>query len=60
MEHISAIGIATARERKLTPIKLNTMTGGPPAEIPMMKTPLSAVHLHGLVRNAYEGMVLTK
>jgi hypothetical protein len=45
MEHISAIGIATASVRRLTPTKLNTMTGGPPDVTPTMKTPLKAVHL---------------
>jgi hypothetical protein len=45
MEHISAMGIATARVRRLTPMKLNTMTGGPPEVTPTINTPLKAVHL---------------
>jgi hypothetical protein len=45
MEHISAMGIATARVRSETPIKLNTITGGPPELTPTIKTPLRAVHL---------------
>lgn len=49
MEHISAMGIATARVSKLTPMKLKTMTGGPPEVTPTMKTPLSAVHLPHLL-----------
>lgn len=51
MEHISAIGMATARVRRLTPMKLNTITGGPPDVTPTMKTPLRAVHLFALVRS---------
>jgi hypothetical protein len=49
MEHISAMGIATARVSKLTPIKLKTITGGPPEVTPTMNTPLSAVHLRNLL-----------
>jgi hypothetical protein len=45
IEHISAMGIATARVNKLTPIKLKIITGGPPEVTPTMKTPLNAVHL---------------
>lgn len=45
IEHISAMGIATASVRILTPMKLKTMTGGPPEVTPTMKTPLRAVHL---------------
>jgi hypothetical protein len=44
MEHISAMGIATASVRRLTPMKLNTMTGGPPDVTPTINTPLKAVH----------------
>lgn len=49
MEHISAMGIATARVSKLTPMKLKTITGGPPEVTPTMNTPLSAVHLMKLL-----------
>jgi hypothetical protein len=49
MEHISAMGIATARVSKLTPMKLKTITGGPPEVTPTMNTPLSAVHLRNLL-----------
>jgi hypothetical protein len=45
MEHISAMGMATAKVSKLTPMKLNIITGGPPEVTPTMNTPLSAVHL---------------
>lgn len=45
IEHISAMGIATAKVSKLTPMKLKTMTGGPPEVTPTINTPLSAVHL---------------
>lgn len=45
IEHISAIGIATARVMMLMARKLKTMTGGPPEVIPTTKTPHSAVHL---------------
>lgn len=45
MWHISAMGMTTERVRKLTPMKLNTMTGGPPDVTPTIKTPLSAVQL---------------
>jgi hypothetical protein len=45
MEHISAMGSATASVKRLTPMKLNTMTGGPPDVTPTIKTPLKAVHL---------------
>lgn len=45
IEHISAIGTATARVTTLIARKLNTMTGGPPEVIPTMKTPHSAVQL---------------
>jgi hypothetical protein len=49
MEHISAMGIATARVSKLTPMKLEIITGGPPEVTPTMNTPLSAVHLRDLL-----------
>lgn len=39
------MGIATARVKSDTPMKLNTMTGGPPELTPTMNTPLRAVHL---------------
>lgn len=45
IEHISAMGMATARVRRLTPMKLKTITGGPPDVTPTIKTPLNAVHL---------------
>jgi len=45
MEHISAMGYATARVSKQTTSQLYTITGGPPALTPTMKTPLSAVQL---------------
>lgn len=45
IEHISAMGIATANVRSETPIKLNIITGGPPELTPTMNTPLKAVHL---------------
>lgn len=45
IEHISAMGIATASVRSETPMKLKIITGGPPELTPTMKTPLNAVHL---------------
>lgn len=48
MLHISAIGIATASVRRLTPMKLKIITGGPPDVTPTTNTPLRAVHLESL------------
>lgn len=59
MEHISAMGIATAIVTALTAMKLNTITGGPPEVMPTMNTPHNAVQLLRLAigsPNAWAGV----
>lgn len=46
------MGMATARVKMLTPMKLKTITGGPPEVTPTIKTPLRAVHLSRYVSSA--------
>lgn len=47
-EHISAIAREINMVNTQTPIQPKIMTGGPPAWMPMMKTPLKAVQLFGV------------
>ena len=55
------MGIATAMVKRLTPMKLKTITGGPPEVTPTINTPLRAVHLTGHQLNIFstKGMALT-